>query len=243
MPTSHQALFEANLDYVRRTASAICARNGFSREDSEDFVSALIVKLMEDDYAVIGKYRGRGNIQVYLVTVARHFFQDYRNKLWGKWKPSAEAKRLGPTAVQLDMLTSRDGHSLDVAIGILRDNHGVNESEAELVVLYNRLPYRSGRTELDEATLGELPAVGGSGELALLEKEKRERFSRADAVMQKTLAGLEPEERLLVKLVYHDGLKIAEIARRLGTNQKKLYRWVDKIIVDLRREMERAGVR
>ena len=34
---------------------------------------------------------------------------------WGKWRPSAVAKRLGPTAVLLDRLLTRDGRPFDDA--------------------------------------------------------------------------------------------------------------------------------
>jgi hypothetical protein len=52
-------------------------------------------------------------------------FLDYRNRLWGKWRPSAEAKRLGPTAILIERLVARDGWAVDQVIEMVRVNHRV----------------------------------------------------------------------------------------------------------------------
>lgn len=47
--------------------------------------------------------------------VAQNLSYDYQNHLWGKWRPSAEAQRLGPTAVQSGRLFSPEQTLVEVA--------------------------------------------------------------------------------------------------------------------------------
>ncbi len=55
--------------------------------------------------------------------VVQRLFLDHRNRQWGKWRPSAEAKRRGPLAILLERLVVRDGWTFEQAVETLRTNH------------------------------------------------------------------------------------------------------------------------
>ena len=74
---------------------------------------------------MLRRFEGRSSLTTYITVVVQRLFLDRRNRLWGKWRPSAEARRLGPTAVLLERLVSRDGWSAEQALETLRVNHGV----------------------------------------------------------------------------------------------------------------------
>lgn len=94
VPSPEQLLLQ-HLAFIERAARNGAWRHGLRPEDGADFVSDLKVKLIADDYAVIRKFRGQSAFTTYLTAVVQHYLLDYRNRLWGKWRPSAEAKRMG----------------------------------------------------------------------------------------------------------------------------------------------------
>jgi hypothetical protein len=75
---------------------------------------------MENDYRAIRAFAGRSSLHTYLLSVIAHYYQDWRNARLGKWRPSTEARRLGPVAVRLETLIGRDGLTLDQACELLR---------------------------------------------------------------------------------------------------------------------------
>ncbi len=145
---SAQKKLEAHIDLVEQVIQWTCRRR-FSQEEAEEFRSRVFLKLVQDDYAVFRKFRGQSSLRTYLTTVIQRLALDFRNHLWGKWRPSAAARRLGNVALQLEVLVSRDNRMLDEAIEILRTNHQVGLSRAELERISAQLPVRSRRESVD----------------------------------------------------------------------------------------------
>ena len=84
------------------------------------------LKLLQDDYAVLRKYRGASSQTTFLTVVISNLFRDHRIKHWGKWRPSAEAKRHGEVAVRLEAAIYRDGQSFEQACGFLAQDGRLN---------------------------------------------------------------------------------------------------------------------
>ena len=101
-------LFLKSLPLIEKLIAFASRRSRFGREDGEDFSSWVKVKLIENDYGVLRQFKGGCNLSTYLSVVVQRLAQDYRNHLWSKWRPSAEAIRLGPLAVRLEQLLVRD---------------------------------------------------------------------------------------------------------------------------------------
>jgi RNA polymerase sigma factor (sigma-70 family) len=239
-------MFLAHLPHIKRVAAHECRKRGFSREETEDFGSIVTCKLIEDDYAVIRKHREKSTLKTYLTVVIQHLFQDHLNHLWGKWRPSEEAKRLGPLAIQLDRLLHRDRLTLDEACKTLLTNHDVKATRQELEDLAAKLPPRILRPPKepieDEEALGNLP----SGELPpddrLRAQEGKTRLQEILEMLKEIHEQLPPQDALLVRMM-SSGHKISVIARTLDLEQKPLYRRLEKILKELRQELERRGVR
>src|SRR4051812_9136398 len=133
-------LFLKSLPLIEKLIAFASRRSRFSREDAEDFSSWVKLKLIEDDYGVLRKFKGGCNLGTYLSVVIQRLAQDYRNHLWSKWRPSAEAIRLGPLAVRLEQLLVRDDYSFEEACQILQVNEGIGLTDAELDGLRAKLP-------------------------------------------------------------------------------------------------------
>src|SRR6187551_1624446 len=147
------ALYLEHLDRINRIAEALCTRHGVRGADAEDFTSEVRLRLLQDDYAVLRKYRGASSMPTFLTVVIGNLFRDYRIKRWGKWRPSAEAKRRGEAAVLLETAVYRDGRSFDDACRLLQSNGRVDVDAGELRRIMAELPRRIRVRQDDDASL------------------------------------------------------------------------------------------
>jgi RNA polymerase sigma factor (sigma-70 family) len=236
-----EQLYLGHLELIERVVAHACRRCPFSREEAEDFKQHVHVKLIENDYARIRQFRGRSSFKTYLTTVIGHLLQDYQNSAWGKWRPSAEAERLGEVAMLLERLTVRDERPFEEACQVLRLHHRVEMSTAELADLAAKLPPRNLRHFVGEEGLQAVPAGDPGPDERVEARDIGAMKRRVYAALQRAIAELTAEDRRLIRLWLE--MKVADIARLLGVAQKPLYRKIEKILAKLKKELERQGIR
>src|SRR5215216_1633249 len=83
-----ETLFLDNLSVIERIIGAACRRYGLVSADAEDAASWLKLRFVQDDYAVLQKFRGESALPTYLTVVITMLFRDYRVQQWGRWRPS-----------------------------------------------------------------------------------------------------------------------------------------------------------
>ena len=218
------------------------SRRTLRPQDAEDFEIHVECKLMEDDYAVIRKFRGdRGaTLKTFLTTTIKHLFLDYKDHLWGKYHPSAKAKELGDIAVRLETLIVRDRHSFGEACEILRTNQGVEVSVAKLEDLWAQLPHRIPREEVGEGPLIFKPDQEPQPDQEFEQKELEIKRRRVYMGLGRAVESLSTDDQLFVKMWIK--FSIADIARIQKVEQKPLYRRWEKILKALEKAMKRQGV-
>jgi RNA polymerase sigma factor (sigma-70 family) len=235
-------LFLKNLPLIDRAIGYISRRNRISRDEGEDFASYVKFKLIEGNYGIIRKFEGRAAFSTYITTVIQRMFFQYRVQMWGKWRPSAKAKRLGDKGVTVERLLTREGHSYAEVVSMLTCGSDPRYTIAEIEAIYARLPLRQPRPMLVPITgIAECePVIDTEDELFSAERGKKARHAAAtvDTVME----SLEPEDQLILKMRFWGGRKIPEIGRQLGLEDKKLYKRIDKLMSQLRLALERAGI-
>lgn len=210
--------------------------------EAEDFASSARLALIEDDHSRIRAFSGRSSLQTYLIVIITRLFQDWRNSQWGKWRPSAEAKRLGPLAVKLETLTVRDKLSFEEAVETLKTNHGVTEDRAALESLYSRFPVRTGRSFTTDEVLETVGAPNSGADAPLDRAAASAGANAAAAALAACLTDLPGQDRIIIKMRFDDGFSVAEIAKALQLEQKPLYRRIERLLFDLRRRLESSGV-
>lgn len=234
--------FVQNLDLINRIVAFVCRRNHLSPTDSDEFASHVRFKLLEDDYAVLRKFEERSSLSTYLTTVIKRLFFQYRVQLWGKWRPSAEAKRLGEKAITLERMLTRDDYTLDEAVAVLTTGNDPLYTRAEIEALYLRLPVRQPRPVL----VGEIgvpdiaaPVAADDGVM----QKHRECTARAVShAIDEAIASMDSEDRVILRMRFWYGKKVPDIAATLHIDQKKLYKRIDHLIVGLRVVLEGAGI-
>jgi RNA polymerase sigma factor for flagellar operon FliA len=171
--------------------------------------------------------------------VVQRLVLDYFDRLWGKRRPSAAARRLGPIAVRIERLR-RDGISSDEACAILRAKLAPQASLGQLEAIAAQVSDRPLRRFDGEQRLATLLALNASPEQRLGDRERDRALARVLAALNRAVAQLPPEDRAMIKL--RGRLKIAAIARFLGQPEKPMYRRLEKLLRTVRRTMEREGV-
>jgi RNA polymerase sigma factor (sigma-70 family) len=227
--------FLDSLPVIERIIAILARRHSLSRSDAEEFGAWARARLVDGEYAIFRKFAGRSSLATYLSVVLTNSFHDYRNSVWGRWRPSAAATRLGPTAIRLEELLYRDGHTLREAAGVLQ-SAGSDLSETDIARLAAKIPQRQAPTEVglekvDEAAFGFETAAAGSEETAAV-----------IAALREVVEQLPPDERVITRMRFWDDISVADIARALRIEQKPLYRKLDSIQTRLRAWLESRGI-
>ena len=243
-PQSPHGLFLAHLDLIERVVRYTCRRHHVGEAEAEEFGAVVKARLIDDDCAVFRKFQGQSRLSTYLTTVVQRLFLDWLRAKKGRPRPSAEARRMGTVAVQLERLLYWDGFSFDEACRMLRENQGVELSWRELEAMAGRLPPRAiDRQHEGGERADELAGAVERPDEAALAKERGEEAGRVVAVLEEALAELGPEDRVILRMRFEDDFTVADIARGLHLEQKPLYRRIEGLKVRLRRELEARGLR
>lgn len=236
-----EAAFLANLDWIRRAMAAVCRRHRMDADDADDFASWATLRLIADDYAVLRRFRGESALRTYLVVVIATLHREYRCRAWGRWRPSAAARRAGPLAVALETLVHRDGHPPRLAVERLRASGRTALADAELAALLARLPRRLPRpVRAGPAALADVADPATADDLVTTGERDAERRALR-AALRAALDALSAEDRAIVRLRYWRGMSVADVARALSLPQKPLYRRLERSLTTLRRALATAA--
>jgi RNA polymerase sigma factor for flagellar operon FliA len=236
--------FLANLRQIEQIIAFVCRRNHLDVHESEEFAAHTKLKLIEGNYGILRKFEGRSLFTTYLTTVIQRLFFQYRVQLWGKWRPSAEAKRLGDKAITLERLLTRDNYSFAEAVEILTCGSEAAFTRGELEAMYVRLPPRMPRPVLvSDIDAPDVAANGDGADDDLLSAERERTARRAAAALDETIATLDAEDQIILKMRYANGMRVPDIARTLTLDMKKLYKRIDKLLLRLKGALETAGIR
>lgn len=234
-------LYLAHRDTLEGAIATICRRFHLPPNDAEDFAGEFRLRLVKEDYATLKQFQGRSSLRTFLHVVVTRAFQDWRNARWGKWRSSAEAKRLGPLAVQLEVLVARDRYTLDEAIEILRTNLGMNVNRAALEAMAARFPTRQGRQAVGADALDDMPAATAQPDRGIAQGEAALEAQQATDTLRHALRRLPAQDQLILRMRFDDCLAFSDIARALHLEQKPLYRRVERLLAELRAALEEHG--
>ncbi len=105
----YQKLLLQHLDIVDRVLKYVARRHHLSAAETDEFASLVHFRLVDRNFAILRKFQGRSHLATYLTTVVERLYLDFCIARWGKWRPSAAARRLGQVAEMLERFLGRDG--------------------------------------------------------------------------------------------------------------------------------------
>ena len=238
----YERLILENLPLIDGVVAFIARRHHLSADEADDLSSQIRLKLVENDYLVLRKFEARSNLRTYLTTVIQRHFLDMRIAVWGRWRPSAQAKRLGPVAILLDQYINRDGLSFDQAADNVLARQPVDIDREHLRAIAEQLPQRTRRQFVGEEGLERIPTVTISEDRMVQVIDQPDVGERVEYALRAALTQLGAQDRLILKMRFYDDCKVSRIAQLLDIPQKPLYRRIDEVMRVLRRELEARGV-
>lgn len=239
-----EALFLKHLEWINRVALKACGRYGIRGADAEDFAAQVRMKLMEDDYSVVRRFRNGSELKTYLAAVVGRHVVNFVREQRGRWRPSAAAERLGPPAVELEKLVRRDRYTLGQAGEKLRTSGVTTLSDVELARLLGQIPERAPLRPIEEEppTGMDLARGDSRADERVLNTEAESQRARIGAVLATAIGQLEQEDQLIVQMHFTEEKTVANVARALRLEQKPLYRRVDRLRARLIKILESAGL-
>jgi RNA polymerase sigma factor for flagellar operon FliA len=236
-----EELFRTNLALIDEVIARVCRRSRLYGADAEDFASSVKLALIEDDYAILGKYEGRSTLSAFLTVAVQRMLIDQRMQTLGRFQPSNEARRHGEAGLLIETLLRRDRRSPDEALPIVRavDPEMTREKLQEIAA---RLPERTTRpraVELPDDV--EIPAAETAEDRAIAH-DLRRLSDRMSGVVREVFNGFSSEERMLIRCRFGSSMSIADISRMMRMPQRPLYRRLESLLARLRAAFARAGI-
>jgi len=238
---NYQRLLVDHLSVVDQIVRTTGRRRHLAPPELEDFSSFVRLRLIENDYAILRKFQNRSSIHTYLSAVIERLSLDYCAGKWGRWRASAMAERLGPAAVVLERLVSRDGHSLEEALEIIRSSHSFGLDKADLLKLWGELPHRARTTDVAEEAAAAVPSPRTSEE-RVDAAELHENVERIGRVLKAALDQLSAQERVLLALRFDQDMSMVQIAKLTGSSVPTLHRRLEKAVKLLRASLTHSGL-
>lgn len=230
---------EEDLAMLAQVLNDITRRKRLSPDDSADFAQAVHLRLLERNYDVFHRFARRSSLRTFLTVVVGRLLVDFRRSMYGKWRASSTAVRLGRQAVTLERLIHRDGWTLGEAVEIAAADRAALPV-AELRALAEQLPVRHRRRRVPEEVLLNTSGPDPMDPIAAAERRVVDRH--VTRALQSALLALPLEDRWLVEARYTKGRAISLLARELRTDPKLLYRRYEGVLRTLRQRLTAAGV-
>lgn len=232
------SLSSADFTLLSQVIEAVARTSGLPPDDADDFIQHAHLRLLERGYAPLALFSGQCSLRTYLTVVVKRLLLDWRNSRFGKWRPSTLATRLGPAAVALDRLITRDGHPVDEAVAILEGRPAAPDART-LRGIAEQLP---GRSRVRMVPTDDMESLSIADFIDPIERAQSMAV-RQDAVraLRRACRMLTERERRLLHLRFDRRLSVADIAALLGEPAKPLYRQLERIIARLRCAMQTHG--
>jgi RNA polymerase sigma factor (sigma-70 family) len=234
--TPPEQLFLTNLPAIEGLVQMVARQQRMTWAEAEEFASIVRLRLIENDYAILRKFRGGSSLRTYLTVVIARQALDYRDACWGRWRPSRAARRLGPAAVTLERLIVRDGLTAEEAWRTLPDAPAVADAERLRTFAAGLQP----RVRRHYVSIDDLEESHAGATDPVVHDLMRDH--RVTAALAGALRTLPPDDSRLLRLRFSEGLSISSIARREGIDQASLYRRVATLLRRLRRDLEARGI-
>ena len=227
-------LSPATFALLCRVITAVVRASRLPSSDAEDFSQWVHLSLLERNYAPLTCFAGRSSLRTYVTVLVRRLLLDWRNMRFGKWRPSAWARRNGPVAVDLDRLMTRDHYSVDEAVTMLSGRPGCPPPDT-LRALAAQVPARCRPRRVPCDDFAPLAATD------FADPVEAEQDALAQRRLLRSVRGaceqLAPLDRHLLHLRFEKNLPVVAIAERLGVTAKPLYRRIDNAVASLRRAL------
>ena len=236
-----KALFMERFKLIEGLITRLAARHQLTEDEGQEVYSLVMLKIVQDNYAVLRQFRAQSQWSTYLTVVIQRVLLDQRTKEWGRWRPCATARRLGHTAIELDRWINREGLGREEAVQMMLVGER-DTSAGELRRLVEQIPKRvRHRVMVSDRCLARV-AGPLSAECRVEVAERVGVTDRLAEVFRSALEDISTQDRFLLGLRFHGGWTVKRIAAEVGLSQRPLYRRFEGILRRLRWYLESHGL-
>ena len=230
---------------------------------AEEAALFVMDSLAANSWQRLQAHSGKGSFSSYLASLSWRLLEDFSRKRFGRVRPPLWIKKLGGIWSLLFSLLCLERLSVSDAVESISCRYPVKEKdgiEEAAFSLLGRIP-ECGKQQGMEFSLDERDEAGGVNEYPeqLVEHDEQcalfaalfaqltgaesdgqipEKFGRlfSDGLT------LNPEERLLLKLLYRDNVGTAQAGVLLGMNRDQVNGRVRRLLTRLRKDFQKRGV-
>lgn len=223
--TSEQLIIQQRA-HIDQAVNDLAKRYYLALEELEEFRAMVDRALERNDYELLRAHDDRSSWQTYLTTVVMRQFFIFQAQIWGQWRPTLTAQRLGPEAMLLEELIVRDHLDLEDAIDIMRRRHRVDVPRPRLERMANELRLADEAERQTAADVAQGPL----------------RDARIQTALRDALALISADDRLMLELRLRDGQPVTRIARMLKIEPRPLQRRIDQALETVRSSLLAHGI-
>lgn len=227
----------------------------------------VLKELARDNWARIHAFAGKCPARVYLAVVMRRLFEDFARQRFGREdRVPAWVSRLGMLWVKSYWLLCREGQSPAAALEILKaDVPGGRDEDLirnVIAVIRRKIPSCGSASTPSEVTGLDLSSIraGPPDRQATAQTELVDLVYRALVDAPANSEGsvvsrfacrvrevcaelhLDPEERLLLRLVYEEGMRVSEAGRMLGLGVNAVHGRLRRLLARIRQTFDRSDI-
>jgi RNA polymerase sigma factor (sigma-70 family) len=237
VPTDH--LYSLNEDAIEGVLKFVCRKKALRDDRADEFCQWTRFRLIANDCAILRSFKGESSFKTFLVAVIQNKYRDWLDAEQGKFRVTADARELGPVAVNLELLILRDKMPFEEAAQLLLSK-GIADSIAQCDGIWGQLKRAERRNFVSDEFLENQPA-GPS--VDPVEDAERQRLTRkVQEALRAAIASLPPADSLILRLRYWDHVSVANIAKLQQTEQKPLYRRFEQLQKQLAAQLVASGV-
>lgn len=228
-------------------------------------------QISENRWERLNGFCGRSQPGSYLIAVFNNELEDFARKKFGRPRPPAWLDRMGETWLRIFKLLCLERREPETIVDQLcaRDERHPDDVRIIIRTIRGRIPDCGQQIidvvtdEIPQTDCGDTRALGPEAQLDQLELAKL--FEAVAATLTsgvdahvKSAAGfahqaqgrwaqlaeklkISDDERIVLRQVYQDGLRLSAVARNLGRPEHELRRMVQRTVTRLQRILEKEG--
>ncbi|MDG4595527.1 MAG: helix-turn-helix domain-containing protein [Candidatus Contendobacter sp.] len=226
---------------------------------AEEAFNAVLDALSRDDWARLARFDGRGSAEGYLVRAFSHALEDFARQRFGRPRPPATIARRGGMWLRIyqQLIVERrlepsiiDALVADTEWSVADITEAIREVKALCQSATNLGAFVPLEDNLDPAAIREATVDPPPEPERQLQRSLRERLAHGlSRLFDATHAAagddqgveVDAEDRVLIRLLYAEGLSLAASARLLGRPEHEVRRRHQHLLKVLRQQLPPAA--
>ncbi len=248
-------------EQINRAAIRRFGDNSFA----EEAALAVMESLEINDWQRVRGYSGKGSFSSYVMTLTVRLLEDFSRIRFGRIRPPLWVKTMGGIWSKLFIALCLERLKVSEAVEVVFQRQFTAEKkeiEDAAYTLLGRIPdcgvNRGYEVEYDE-TCHEKASSGAFQQgdkveederrrmlkflfQTILDREEKEDSEETVKKLRELKVHLQPQEKMLLKLCFQDGLGVAAAGRLLGQTRYQAHGRMRRIMSRIRKEFERTGL-